>query len=153
MPYVILRDKDFSKGGRPLFLIDHGVGKAMSNQRKDVALVQYFLKVLLHTNQPYRGVLLAPPPGPLTLDVSGVWDSNSAAYLKKWEESVYAPGKATFNVPAPFPGTVVPTRQGGRKINHLNEMCREIIGAYAHSILMMPNAALPDWVRSDFFYQ
>jgi len=148
MPYILLRDD----GTEPLFTIDHGVGVGMANQRKDVALVQYFLRNLLYSHKLYRGVALKEPLGP-GFDITGIWDSESAAYLKRWEELVFAPVNATFNTPPPFPGTVVSTRRGGQKINEMNQMSRVIFGESLHNALKLPHAFMPDWLRADLFYK
>lgn len=148
MPYVLLSET----GDEPLFTIDHGVGTGMANRKNDVILIQYFLKALLHSRKTYgRGVMLVPPSG-TPLNVSGVWDTTSAAYLKSWEDLVYAPGRATFDGPAPFPGTVVSTERGGQKINEMNQMSRALFGDEAHNQLKLPNVDLPRSVRAELFY-
>jgi hypothetical protein len=149
MPYVLLN----RHGNAPIFTIDHGVGKGMANQRKDVALIQYFLKNLLYSHKMYgRGVTLWEPKG-IGIDTTGIWGREEANFLNAWEELIYAPGHGTFNEPAPFPGTVVSTRNGGQKINEMNQIHRVIFGEDRHKVLDGPYARLPDWVREDLFYK
>jgi hypothetical protein len=127
MPHVLLNQ---AVGGRPLFAIEHGVGLGMANKRGDVALVQFFLKALLHCDKVFTGGIRSvtlKPPGGSPLNVSGVWDSVSATYLGHWEGLVWAPSGAIYDFEPWFPGKIVGSRAGGEKINDLNEMSRPFL--------------------------
>jgi hypothetical protein len=152
MPRVYL-DK-YSAG--PRFSNERGVGVGMANDPKDVMLIQFFLKAIMFSNKAYLGqdLKFTPPPG-VALNINGVWDEPSRAYLSRWEE-IRAQVKAYWaygRVDAvQFPGTVVPYMKGGKKILSMNEMIIDMYGRDQFKILRLPTARLPDEAWHDLFY-
>lgn len=144
-------------GRGPLFSIDHVVGLNMCNDRKDVMLIQFFLKAIMHSGKIWLAgdTKMTPPEGGQTLEVSGVWDETSGRYLGRWEElrseakAYWAHGRVT---PTQFAGTVVPYHQGGKKIIAMNEMLVVFFGKENHDRLNLPGADLDPEVRKDLFY-
>lgn len=142
--------------GEPLFSPEKTVGIGMSNAPTDVMLVQYLLKVTLHSNKIYLAgdTRMTPPPGE-ELVISGNWDETSKRYLKHWEELRYE-AKAYWghgkSDPTQFPGTVVPYIQGGKKIRAMQEMCVTIYSRDAYARCQMPNAQLPIIVWRELFW-
>src|SRR6188508_2139651 len=76
--------------GFPLFTNEATVGLQMSNERKDVLLIQFLLKAIMHSGKTYLAgnTSFTPPPGD-ALNMSGIWDEPSKRYLKRWEELRY----------------------------------------------------------------
>lgn len=142
--------------GSTLYSIEKTVGKAMSNDRLDVMLVQYLLRVILHSNKIFlAGNTRFTPPSGAELQITGVWDEPSARYLTRWEELRYEARAYWGHGTAPatqYPGTVVPYIQGGKKIIAMQEMCRIFYGDEAYNKLKMPNAELPIPVWREFFW-
>jgi hypothetical protein len=142
--------------GSPMFSTEQGVGLKMANERKDVMLVQVFLKVILESNKIYlAGNTYFTPPDGVTLNITGVWDEASRRYLTRWEEllsearAYWAYGRVD---PTQFPGTVVPYSLGGKKILSMNEMCIVLCGKDSHQKLSFPNAPLPRELWKDLFW-
>ena len=85
MAYVLLSG---SSSAALLYLIEHPVGLGCTNQRNDVLLVQFFLKVA--SEGPDRTSYA--PPGRAAITCDGAWGPNSQAYLNQ-----YLAGNARFN--------------------------------------------------------
>ncbi len=75
---------------RLFYTIDAAVGAGCANARKDVQLVQFFLRVLCDEAKPSDLVLSSTVKRPLKID--GAWGQNSQAYLKAWEKQMAASG-------------------------------------------------------------
>ena len=143
--------------GSPLFSNERGVGVKMQNDPKDVKLVQFFLKAILHSNKIFLAgnTRFTPPEGGSPLNVTGAWDEASRRYLSRWEQ-LRSEAKAYWahgHDPGPqFPGTVVPYAQGGKKIQAMNEMLVVMFGKDNHAKLKLPGMTLDRDVWHDLFW-
>lgn len=144
------------RSGTPLFSTERMVGKGMTNARTDVLLVQLFLIATLHSNKIFLGGdTVFTPPKTHSLSISGHWDSASAEYLARWErlrseaKAAWSYGKQEL---AQFPGAVVPYKDGGMKIQVMNEMCRIFYGDDPHTQLKFPTTILPLELARELFW-
>ena len=143
--------------GSPLFSPEATVGIGMTNEMTDVCLVQLFLKAILQSQKTFLAgdTVFTPPDGGGTLEVSGVWDEASKRWLARWEtllseaRGYWAYGK---NPTTLFPGTVVPYRQGGKKIIAMNEMATVMFGKDDFVKLNLPGGKLPVEAWKRLFY-
>ena len=153
MPRVYM--DEYGRG--PLFSIEQGVGLNIMNERKDVMLVQFLLKAILHSGKTFlaNDTRFTPPAGVPVLNITGSWDDTSKKYLARWEmllaeaRAYWAYGKDPGTL---FPGAVVPYYKGGKKIIAMNEMCVVMFGKDSHARLKLPGDVLPLEAWRDLFY-
>jgi hypothetical protein len=156
----------FDKRNRiPFFSNERGVGVSMANDRLDVVLVQCLLKAIMYSNKPFAGGSgFSRPKGP-ELIINGLWDAPSRNVLEAWETNVVLakiqirvdqvkldPTSAYQHPKTAFPGTVVPYREGGKKIIDMAKICIQLFGDTAYADLAFPGVSVPAELAKELFY-
>jgi hypothetical protein len=111
-----------------LYTVDQAVGPASPNRRDDVLLVQFFLKALMTTPEPFQ------PPGEQPIQVDGIFGRQTETYIKFYqqEDTRRNPGK----MPLKKDGRV-DSVQGGSSIGSISHTLYTIIAlnlSYQHSL-------------------
>jgi len=79
-----------------LFSVDQAVGPGCPNERRDVLLVQFFLRA---ATKPAGGLPPVQPPGQSVLMIDGIFGPKTAAYIKHYQviggSAAYADGKVS----------------------------------------------------------
>lgn len=79
-----------------LHSVDQAVGPGCPNERRDVMLVQFFLRA---ATKPAGGLPAVQPPGQAALTVDGIFGPKTAAYIKHYQvtggSAAYADGKVS----------------------------------------------------------
>ena len=105
-----------------IYSVDQTVGPGCPNEKRDVLLVQFFLRA---ASKPGGGLPGIQPPGATALTVDGIFGPKTAAYIKHYQT---AGGSAAY-----VDGKVSPI-QGGSTVGAIHEKTLTIVhlnGGYA----------------------
>jgi len=113
------------------YSVEQAVGPGCPNERRDVMLVQFFLRA---ASKPAGGLPAVQPPGQAALTVDGVFGPKTAAYIKHYQtvggSAAYADGKVS---PVQGGSVVGAIHEKYLTIAHLNVGYAKRFGADRHS--------------------
>ena len=113
-----------------LYSVDQAVGPGCPNERKDVALVQFFLNGV---SKPGGGLPGIQPPGETALKVDGIFGQKTAAYIKHDQNAGAGAAVADGKVSPIQRGSIVgAVHEKGLTIAHLNVGYAKRFGTERH---------------------
>jgi peptidoglycan hydrolase-like protein with peptidoglycan-binding domain len=133
---------------RVLYTVDQTVGTGCANEKRDVMLVQFFLR---SASKPGGGLPAIQPPGETMLAVDGIFGPKTAAYIKHYQMAgggaAYADGKVS---PIQGGSTIGAIHEKTLTIVHLNVGYAKRFGAERHSRIDQ-DSDVPAALRSALF--
>jgi hypothetical protein len=114
-----------------LYTTDQAVGPGCPNEKRDVMLVQFFLRA---ASKPGGGLPAILPPGQQALKVDGVFGPKTAAHIKHYQTAGGGAAVVDGKV-SPIQGgsTIGPVHEKTLTIVHLNVGYAKRFGANSHS--------------------
>ena len=131
-----------------IYTVDQSVGPGCPNEKRDVMLVQFFLRA---ASKPGGGLPAIQPPGQTPLTVDGIYGPKTAAYIKHYQtvggSAAYVDGKVS---PIQGGSTIGAIHEKTLTIVHLNVGYAKRFGAERHSRIDQ-DSDFPAALRSALF--